>query len=386
MAAATQTKTQQSTAPASETPPTGNTKGDAQPAKGTPKSVMPQKFVQTTNEQLGQLDVIPDNPATGAEQTNGPVGTELGENKVLAIRKGTLRVRPLSKQEVDDLEMYEAAIDEGLPKFLAVGEALFLIQKKKLYRMEYKTFAEYCEKRFGLSRQNAYLQIAAAEVTENLSSNGLQIPAGITERVLRPLANQPADVQVEAWKLAEAKAAGKKISGKDVEAALKEVLGEAAQQRGEEDWYTQSRNRFTAAGYITDFEQPVSVGDDEWIDFKAGEQDFYVKLIDQPALSTWGICVAMRESGLQYRVIVNANDLRKGDRTLAKDGTLTHLLNPGVSYFIHLLGAYVEHDGKLYEPDLFERGYKLKLKRSGSDDPTESDMASEPAVLAETAE
>ncbi len=328
-----------------------------------------------------------------SEVLDGPVvapivNTQLepSEEKASPVRKGASRIRPLSKQEVDDLEIYEGVINEGLPKFLAVGEALYLIREKKLYRMQYKTFAEYCEKRFGLSRQNAYLQIAAAEVTENLSSNGLQIPAGTTERVLRPLANQTAEVQVEAWKLAQTKAAGKKLSGKDIEDALKEVLGEAAQQKIDEDWYTRCRNRFLAAGYKTDFEQPVSLGEDEWIDFLDGEEGVFIKIVDQPTLSGLGICVAMRESDLKYRVIVNGNSVRKADLALAKDGTLTHLLEPGMSYFIHLLGACVERDGRLYEPDLFERGYRLKLKRASSDDPTERPAATEaekPAVTAE---
>lgn len=391
MAAATTNKPTTATAPVSNTPPAGTTTGDAPPTEASPTSLLPIKKVFTIDKETGKLENVLDGPAVPrADEDTGslaaPTTFELADKAILTIRKGGVRVRPLSKQEVDDLEMYEIAIDEGLPKFLAVGEALYLIQQKKLYRTKYNTFAEYCEKRFGLSRQNAYMQIDAAKVTDNLSSNGLQIPAGITERVLRPLASQTLEVQVEAWTLAQAKAAGKKLTGKLVEEALKEVLGGQTQQKAEEDWYSQSRIRFMAAGYITDFEQPVSVGDDEWIDFKAAEDDFYVKLIDQPALSTWGICLAMREGGLKYRVIVNANNLRKADRTLAKDGTLTHLLNPGSSYFVNLLGAYVEHNGKLYEPDLFERGYRLKLKHSGSDDPTESNTASEPAAPAETTE
>ena len=305
---------------------------------------------------------------------------------MLTIRKGGVRVRPLSKQEVDDFEMYEAAVDEGLPKFLAVGEALYLISQKKLYRAQYKTFAEYCEKRFGLSRQNAYMQIDAARVTENLSTNGLQIPAGTTERVLRPLANQTAEVQVEAWTLVQAKSAGKKISGKDVEAALKEVLGGIVQEQAEEDWYTITRNRFTAAGYKTDFDQPVNLGEDEWIDFLDEEEGTYIKIVDQPTLSSLGICVAMRENHLKYRVVVNANNIRKANRTLAKDGTLTHLLEPGTTYFVHLLGAYVEHDGKLYEPEVFEPGYKLKLKRASSDDPTELGEVPEAQAVPQTAD
>ena len=352
-------------------------------------------FKVTVEADAAPAGPVLDGPAVPSGMESETSSTQDGQaspaqagGKALTLRKSNHPVRPLSKQELDDFENYEAAVDEGLPKFLAVGEALYLIRQRKLYRTQYSTFAEYCEKRFGLSRQNAYLQIAAAEVTENLSSNGLQIPAGTTERVLRPLANQTPEVQLDAWKLAQARAktAGRKMSGKDVEAALKEVLGGVAQQRNAENWYTTTYSRFTAAGYKTDFEQPVSLGEDEWIDFLAEEEETYVKIIDQPTLSNLGICVALREGGLKYQVIVNGNNLRKTSLMLAKDGTLTHLLNPGVSYFIHLLGAYIERDGKLYEPDLFGQGYKLKLKRASSDDPTDLGALTQAPTVVQTDE
>ena len=47
----------------------------------------------------------------------------------------------------NDLITLEEIITEGLPTFVKVGRALLQNRDRKLYRNDYATFAEYCEKK-----------------------------------------------------------------------------------------------------------------------------------------------------------------------------------------------------------------------------------------------
>lgn len=86
----------------------------------------------------------------------------------------------------------ESVIERGIPAFLEVGAALQEISEQRLYREQgFKTFKEYCEKRWGWKRNNAYYYIQAAEVAENVHLSG-QIPS-LTQA--RELAILPPDQQ-----------------------------------------------------------------------------------------------------------------------------------------------------------------------------------------------
>lgn len=71
-----------------------------------------------------------------------------------------------------ELKQREVVIAEGQQKFIAVGTALLEIRDGKGYRFEHKTFEEYCEKRWGFSRQQGYrLMDAAALATDPIVTN-----------------------------------------------------------------------------------------------------------------------------------------------------------------------------------------------------------------------
>jgi hypothetical protein len=85
------------------------------------------------------------------------------------------------------LALLEKVIQEGQLAYVEVGKALQEIQKGKLYRKNYNTFEEYCEKRWGFDRQTAHNYIKATEVAENIAENvnsSLQKPSFTQAREL----------------------------------------------------------------------------------------------------------------------------------------------------------------------------------------------------------
>lgn len=69
----------------------------------------------------------------------------------------------LSVTERQELDHFESVIDQGLPTFYAVADALVAIRNRKLYRAECRTFEEYCLERWNIGRASAYRMIDAAE-------------------------------------------------------------------------------------------------------------------------------------------------------------------------------------------------------------------------------
>lgn len=108
---------------------------------------------------------------------------------------------PLTLTEREELARYEGTIYEGLSTFFEVGKALIEIRNRKLYRVDYRTFEQYCRERWNISRAHAYRMIDAAEVVDNLSPNRGQIlPAN--ELQARALKAAPPEQRQEIWQKA----------------------------------------------------------------------------------------------------------------------------------------------------------------------------------------
>lgn len=69
----------------------------------------------------------------------------------------------LSTSERYQYVHHEVLIRRGIHSFLEVGQSLMAIREGRLYREDYTTFAEYCEKRWGISRQRGYQMIDASQ-------------------------------------------------------------------------------------------------------------------------------------------------------------------------------------------------------------------------------
>lgn len=115
----------------------------------------------------------------------------------------------------------EQTIERGLSTFVEVGEALLEIRDSRLYRESHKTFEDYCQERWGWTRQHANRHIAAARTVEILEPTG-SIPTDERQaRELAPLRDEP-EQMAEAWQeaqvLAEAKA--RPVTAADVKEAV----------------------------------------------------------------------------------------------------------------------------------------------------------------------
>jgi len=122
----------------------------------------------------------------------------------------------LSQDEKTELEQYETIIEMGLNTFFKVGEALNLIKSKRLYRQDYSSFEEYCQRRWDFGRHRANQLIDASQVYNNLLTNGIQI-LPTNERQTRPAAGLTATQQVKVWQQATEQADGREPTAKEVE-------------------------------------------------------------------------------------------------------------------------------------------------------------------------
>lgn len=132
--------------------------------------------------------------------------------------------------EQAELSQCEAVIEGGLKTFTDVGEALLKIRDKKLYRLEFGTFEEYCHERWNISKMHAYRLMDAAGVIENLKSNPW-VTFPITERQARPLTSLEPDEQREAWQRVIEKAPPTGITAAIVLEAAKEIQQEKRDER-----------------------------------------------------------------------------------------------------------------------------------------------------------
>lgn len=135
-------------------------------------------------------------------------------------KSSLINVIELDKQETALLIELEREIELGMERFIAVGKALMQIREKRLYRVGYATFDEYCQERWGMSKSNANRLVAAAEVTVNLTPIGVKTPTH--ESQLRPLAPLEPQAQREVWQRAVETAPEGKVTAKHVERTVTE--------------------------------------------------------------------------------------------------------------------------------------------------------------------
>src|SRR5215471_14441680 len=67
-------------------------------------------------------------------------------------------------REDERLAELEKAIAKGQKTFVEVGLALAEIRELRLYKREYSSFSEYCQKKWGWTKQHAYRLIEAAPI------------------------------------------------------------------------------------------------------------------------------------------------------------------------------------------------------------------------------
>lgn len=120
-------------------------------------------------------------------------------------------------EQPDELTRLETVIERGFKTFIEVGEALATIREKKLYKLRYATFEDYCTVRWKFTRQRAYQLMSAAQVAIGLSTS-VTIPNEAIARQFARLENP--EHQRAAAMLAIATAPEGKITASWVESTI----------------------------------------------------------------------------------------------------------------------------------------------------------------------
>ena len=105
----------------------------------------------------------------------------------------------LNIDESHELERCEVVIKQGLQTFIEVGQALMTIREKRLYRIGFKTFEDYCTHKWGMVQQSATRLIRAYETVTNLQSEPMGSVLPQSERQIRPLTSLEPEIQKEVW-------------------------------------------------------------------------------------------------------------------------------------------------------------------------------------------
>jgi hypothetical protein len=96
------------------------------------------------------------------------------------------------------LNNLESMIEKGMKAFYEMGKALREIRDSKLYRLEFSTFEEYCERKWNYKKSQCYQLIGASDVMDNLSAIAEVSPQ--TESQVRPLTLlKTPEAQQEVW-------------------------------------------------------------------------------------------------------------------------------------------------------------------------------------------
>lgn len=109
----------------------------------------------------------------------------------------------LDAVERDALTEAETVIEAGLQTFVEVGLALVKVRDGRLYREQYGTFEEYCQRRWGLSRRRSYQLMDAANVVQEIEADvyhGTHATPPRSERQARELGRAPEGERSKVWR------------------------------------------------------------------------------------------------------------------------------------------------------------------------------------------
>lgn len=164
---------------------------------------------------------------------------------------------PLSEIEQSELVSCEQVIEAGLQTFYEVGSALASIRDNRLYRSEYSTYEEYCEKRWGITKTHANRQINAAQVITNLTPMGVILPAN--ERQARPLAGLQPNQQKQVMEQAAEAAPDGKPTTATIEKAAQQI--KAAGRSMDVHYLSESSERYSPPDFMQSVRDVLGVID-----------------------------------------------------------------------------------------------------------------------------
>jgi SAM-dependent methyltransferase len=185
---------------------------------------MPRGKTVTTDEVSGDGDLFEsERKAQATDVPAEPVTVEVvepAEPELTEAERKTLLGR---------LRDDEKVIEDGLSTFIEVGWALMRIRDGKSYRAldgidgeGYKTFEDYCQRRWDISRERGRQLINATDVTAALPTNvGIKPRREAQVRELMPLKDDP-DALLAAWNKSVEEAGGIQPTARQVREVVDE--------------------------------------------------------------------------------------------------------------------------------------------------------------------
>jgi hypothetical protein len=138
--------------------------------------------------------------------------TRFRRKKKKAVKAEVVELEELTPDEELERLHLERKVERA---FYEAGMALAIIRERRLYRSTHPNFELYVQERFGFNRISAHNKIVAAEVFENLFTNGEQVLPS-NERQVRPIVSLAPREQLQVWQQAVSEAGGKVPSGRIV--------------------------------------------------------------------------------------------------------------------------------------------------------------------------
>lgn len=124
----------------------------------------------------------------------------------------------LTEAEITLLAAAEQNISRNIDAYKSVGMSLATVRDSRLYRAEFATFEDYCERKWDISRRRAYQQIEAAQIAIALEKQGVEVG---NEAQAAALAKVPADKRAEVLNIVAA--GGEKVTASKIAEAGKGV-------------------------------------------------------------------------------------------------------------------------------------------------------------------
>ena len=139
----------------------------------------------------------------------------------------------LTGQEQTSLVAYEVAIEQGAH---AMVKNLIKIRDGRLYRAAYRSFEEYCLKRWNITRQHVNNLIRADKTRKNLETLVSKDEMPTKEKHFREVARAPVEKQAEVVRAAKkaAESENRKPVARDYAAARDKVAPTPKPARGRE--------------------------------------------------------------------------------------------------------------------------------------------------------
>jgi hypothetical protein len=129
-------------------------------------------------------------------------------------------VEVLSPAEEERLQACEGAIQTTWYRIVDVGRALAEIRDSRLYRIDFDTFEDYCQKRWNFKRSKAHYLISGSRVLERVSARK-DLPQPTCESQMRPLLVLSLEHAELAWECAVTMAGARPVKARLVKRAVK---------------------------------------------------------------------------------------------------------------------------------------------------------------------